>query len=277
MKLETDVATHYTTDSLIDRIKSALAAAGADAARPTPDDLKPVDEFHTGGMEATEALLAQLEIGAETRVLDIGCGIGGTARAIAARYGARVTGVDLTPDYVAAAVELSRIVCLDDRVRFEAGSALALPVEDAAFDLALLLHVGMNVEDKHGLFREARRALAPHGTFALFEVMQGPEAEPLAFPVPWASRSETSFVAPLEAYEDAARAAGFAIVAERDRTEFARAFFDKVMARIEAEGPPPLGIHLLMGDTARVKIANYVENLKAGRIAPTELICRAPS
>jgi SAM-dependent methyltransferase len=281
MAVEQDVARHYGsgggTGDLLDRIRAGLRGAGVDPARALPADLKPVDEFHTGGMEATDALLDQLEIGPGTRVLDIGCGIGGTARAIAERYGARVTGVDLTPEYVAAAAELSRTVGLDDRVRFQTGSAVALPVGDGGFDLALLLHVGMNIEDKPGLFREARRALVPGGTFALFEVMQGGRDEALAFPVPWAARPETSFVAPPDVYRDAALAAGFEIVAERDRTDFARAFFDKVMARVEAEGPPPLGIHLLMGETAREKIANYVENLKAGRIAPTELICRAPS
>ena len=274
MTLETDVAAHYGSDSLLDRIKAALAEAGADPEAPTLEDLKPVDEFHTGGMQATEALLAQLDIGPATRVLDIGSGIGGTARAVAALHGGQVTGIDLTPAFVETAAALSRLVGLADRTRFVTGSALDLPVQDGSVDLALLMHVGMNIADKPRLFAEARRALAPGGTFAIFEVMAGPEPGPLAFPVPWSAVPETSFVEPPAVYRDAAGAAGFEIVSERDRTDFALAFFEKVFARIEAEGPPPVGIHLLMGPTAREKIANYVDNLKAGRIAPVEMICR---
>ena len=53
--LESDVARHYTTGAVTDRILAALEALGVEIASATPQDLKPVDEFHTGGMEATLA------------------------------------------------------------------------------------------------------------------------------------------------------------------------------------------------------------------------------
>jgi hypothetical protein len=135
----------------------------------------------------------------------------------------------------------------------------------------------MNIADKPGLFAEARRALRPGGTFAIFEVMKrGPD--PLDFPVPWSTAPETSFVDLPETYRAAAEAAGFEMVSQRDRTEFARDFFARVSAMMaERGGPPPLGIHLLMGDTAPLKIQNYVTALEAGRIAPTEMIFRVPT
>ena len=83
---------------------------------------------------------------------------------IATRYGCRVTGVDLTPQFVETARALSAMCGMEDRVRFEVGSAVALPFPDASFDLALLLHVGMNVPDKAALFREARRVVVKLGT-----------------------------------------------------------------------------------------------------------------
>jgi SAM-dependent methyltransferase len=274
--VEGRLLTHYTTAGLLERIKTGLRQAGADPDHPRPDDLKPVDEFHTGGAEATDALLARLEIGQNTRVLDIGSGLGGTARAIATRYSARVTGVDLTPAFVETATELSRMAGIGARTDFIVGSATAIPVGEAAFDIALLLHVGMNISDKLALFREVRRVLAAHGMFAVYDVMLGDNGAALQFPVPWSSERSTSFVHHPDVYRDAATAAGFVLIAERDRIEFAHAFFDKVNASNEARGgPPPLGIHLLMGEAAGLKIENYLAMLNDGRIRPVEMIFRA--
>lgn len=275
-RTETIVAGHYGSGRVMEGIRAALARAGLGARAVTEADLKAVDEFHTGGAAATEALLDQIEIGPDSRVLDLGCGIGGPARTIAARRGAFVTGVDLTPEYVAAARELSALVGLGDRTAFLQGSVAALPVADGSADVALMQHVGMNVADKPALFREAARALAPGGVFALFDVMAGPEAGPPAFPLPWAGAPGTSFVAPPAAYRAAAAAAGLVPRAERDRTEFARDFFRRLLDRLSREGPPPLGLHLLMGADGRNKIANYLAALEAGRLAPVEMIFARP-
>lgn len=274
--IERKVADHYTSGGLTDRIKDALRALGVDPANAAPDDLKPVDEFHTGGVAATEALFEQLDVGPTSRVLDIGCGLGGAARHVAHRFGAHATGVDLTPEFIATADDLSSMVGLSGLTSFKIGSALELPAPDGAFDLAVMFHVGMNIEDKATLMREARRAVATGGTFALFDVMRAAdETTPLDVPVPWSETAETSFVAPRAVYAEAAEAAGFEIVAARDRTQFAKDFFADVFAKIAAEGPSPLGIHLMMKETAGQKIQNYLANLNAGRIAPTELILRA--
>lgn len=271
--IEAEVARHYGAGGLIERIRAGLAALGVEAARP--EDLKPVDEFHIGGVQATEELVGQIALAPGMEVLDIGSGLGGTARHVARASGARVTGLDLTPEYVAAARALSAMVGLGEATRFEAGSALDMPFEDRSFDAALLLHVGMNIPDKRRLFAEARRVLKPGGVFAVYEVMRTGEGE-LAFPVPWAMRPETSFLGTPGDYREAARAAGFEVAAERERRAFALDFFARMAERMRAAGgPPPLGIHLLMGDTAPVKIANMVANIQAGRIAPVEMILRA--
>ena len=275
MTVEDTVAAHYTTGSLVERIMAALESLGVDPKALRPADLKPVDEFHMGGLEATEAFLAHLPIARETRVLDIGSGIGGTARLVAERHGARVLGVDLTPEFVETARALSEMASLGDRVRFETGSALALPVEERSVDLALMLHVGMNIADKAALMREVARVLRPGGTFAVFDVMTGDRPGVLTFPLPWASEPESSFVEAPDAYAEAGFGAGLRVVEVRDRTNFAEAYFDRVRRLIAQSGPPPLGIHLLMGPTAKQKIENVVAALGAGRIAPTEMVFRA--
>ena len=269
---ETAVAAHYTTGELTDRIKAALTQLGLDPDNFAPDDLKAGDEFHTGGLQATEHFLTHLTIAPNMRVLDVGCGIGGTSRFIADKTGAHVTGVDLTPEFVDAARTLSALCGLGDKTEFHVGSALGMPVPDDTFDVAIQMHVGMNIADKASVFREVARALKPGGTFAVFDVMKGEADEPLVFPLPWSAVPDTSFLAPPEHYEKAADASGFSTVLEHDRSDFAKAFFEEVARKTAETGPPPLGIHLMMGDTAGEKLGNYVTNLHAGRLRPVEMI-----
>lgn len=274
-KTEDRVARHYGQGDLERTILDALAASGKDVGDLTPEDLTPVDEFHTGGREATVALAEQAGFAAGQHLLDVGCGIGGPSRFFARECSCRVTGIDLTEDYVRTAEALSRRVGLAGQVSYRQASALALPFADATFDGAYMIHVGMNVEDKAALFAGLRRILKQGGTLALFEVMRAADGE-LSYPVPWAASSETSFVASAAEYRHGLQAAGFEIVKERDRSDFAARFFAEVMARAAAAGrPPPLGTHILMKDDAARKLANVVANIENGLIAPTELICQA--
>jgi SAM-dependent methyltransferase len=276
MAAEQDVSRHYGRGGLFDRIRAGLAQAGVDPDHPAAADLKPVDEFHIGGVAATEELLAQIPVRPGMAVLDIGSGIGGTARFLAERTGARVTGLDLTPEFVATATELSRMVGLDDRVAFRQGSALEMPFPDDSFDLGTLLHVGMNIPDKPRLMAEAARVLRPGAHFVVYDVMRVGEEE-LDYPVPWARTSETSFVGTPDDYRAVATAAGFEIASERNRRDYALDFFQKMQARFAESGPPPLGIHLFMGEDMRqAMIGNMVANVCAGRIAPVEMILRLP-
>lgn len=270
--VEKTVAAHYAGAGLHERIMERLAEAGVAAGAVTAEHLKAVDEFHIGGAEATAALLDQLALGAETRVLDVGCGIGGAVRMIAARTGARVTGVDLTPDFVETARALTATVGLP--AEFVVGSALDLPFPEASFDVATLLHVGMNIPDKPRLFAEVARVLVPGGTFAVFDVMRF-GAHP-AFPLPWAADATSSFLETPDAYVAAGEAAGLALVARRDRGEIARDFFARMQEAMAAGRMPPVGLPLLMGEAAPQKVANMVAAVRAGDIQPVEMIFRKP-
>ena len=271
---EKDIARHYTTDNLLEKIITALQADGKNKNSLNAKDLKGVDEFHTGGVQATDDLLEQLTISNKTRVLDIGCGIGGAARHIATSTGAAVTGFDLTPEYVETANALSEMVGLSAQTRFQIGSALDMPITANSFDLATMFHVGMNIVDKPKLFREVARVIIPTGTFALFDIMQTDGGD-LGYPFPWAENAECSFVATPEEYTDAATQAGFELLNERNRREFTLEFFAKVFAMIKEKGAPPaVGIHLLMKETATQKLQNYVVEVTAGKLAPFEMIFR---
>lgn len=275
MTLDRDIAVHYRHGALLQAIDQALIAAGKDPRHLSPEDLAPVDEFHIGGRAATAALLAQLAPKPGTQWLDIGSGLGGVARYLAARHGCEVTGIDLTEEYVGVAEDLARRVGLADRVAFRQGSATDLPFASSSFDGAVMLHVGMNIADKAALAAGVRRVLRPGGTFAIYDVMRLAEGD-LAFPVPWAAGAATSFLASPAAYRAALEAAGFVIAAERDRAAFALDFFHAMRARVAAEGRPALGLHVVMGAGAREKTENLVRNLERGLIAPVEIIAQAP-
>src|SRR5262245_276484 len=238
-RIEQRVAQHYAQDRLTRRIVAALVASGTNPDRLSPADLAPIDEFHTGGREATAALAARMTIGLDTHLLDVGCGIGGAARYIAETYRCRVTGIDLTEEFVRTAEALTRLVDLEAQTTFRHASALAMPFENGCFDGAYMLHVGMNVEDKPLLFSEVRRVLKGGGTFAIYDVMLAREEE-LRFPLPCAATPETSFVVPASAYRRALDGAGFDVVSERDHSELAASFFRRQAALGDEAGGPPI-------------------------------------
>jgi ubiquinone/menaquinone biosynthesis C-methylase UbiE len=273
MELEQAVARHYAHGSLEQTILDALAAAGKDVNRLTPKDLAPVDEFHVGGRQATVAFAEQFGAQSGMRLLDVGCGLGGAARYFASEHGCQVSGIDLSGEYVAVANALAALVGLGDRVSCQQGSALELPFAPGSFDGAYMFHVGMNIEDKSRLFRELRRVLVPSGVFGIYDVMRLVPGD-LHYPVPWTSSAEVSFVSDAESYRHLLVAAGFEVVKERNRRDFALDVFGQMRARAASGGPGPLGLHIVMGANAAQKVKNMVGDISTGLIAPIEMICR---
>ena len=103
------VSTFYTGHGgLVSAISSALDASGVDRATLRPADLAPVDEFHIRGRAATLEIIEALGITSDSRVLDLGSGLGGPARTVAEETGCSVTGVDLTAEFCEVARALSR-------------------------------------------------------------------------------------------------------------------------------------------------------------------------
>ncbi len=217
MAIETDVARHYGNAGIAERILAALVAANGADAPVTVEALSVLDHFHGRGIAATQELVALLKPVPGEHILDIGSGIGGPARWFAAKCDVRVTGVDLTPEFCAAAEALTRAAGLADRVTIRNGIALALPVPDGAFDAAYSQNVIMNIADKRRFYREAFRALRPGGMLALSNLCLGGAGEFL-YPVPWAETAATSFLATQDEMRADLIAVGFAIVAFHDTT-----------------------------------------------------------
>ncbi|WP_171128339.1 MULTISPECIES: class I SAM-dependent methyltransferase [unclassified Ruegeria] len=270
-----EVAHHYHSGHLLKRISDGCSRL--DLTPPiSHDDLAPVDEFHIGGRLATERFVKSLDLSAESRVVDFGCGLAGPARYVAAATGAHVTGIDLTDEFVETGRALTEWTGLSDRVHLIEGSVLDLPLEAKSMDAAYMIHVGMNIADKVGIAREAKRVLKPGGIFAIYDVMQVGEGQ-MDYPAPWASSSDQSALAPPETYETALNSVGFEVSERIDRTAFAKQFFaDLASAQSRSDGPPPLGLHLIMGENTSLKVQHMVRNIERGLIAPIEIHARLP-
>ena len=276
MSTEDIVASHYTPGNLLEIIEAGLAKLDKTPADVSAEDLGAVDEFHTGGRVATKALLDQIGLTSSNHVLDVGCGLGGSSRYVASEYGCKVTGIDLTPEFAETGRTLNQWVGLDQQIQLEIGSATELPFTAQSFDHAFMLHVGMNIADKTALMANVFKALKPGGTFAVYDMMLTGNT-PLELPVPWASDPAANAIAAPQDYRDAFNRAGFELITERDRKDFAEEFFAKVKAQnAERGGPPALGIHLLMGADAPLKVKNILQCMSAGGIAPFEMIGRKP-
>ena len=266
------VAAHYTHGTLLTSIGDGVRRLGKTPDTVTVDDLSPVDEFHIGGRVATQRFLDQLDLVAADRVLDVGCGLGGASRFAANHYGCRVTGVDLTSEYVKTGAVLCSWVGLGDRITLEQGDATATPYPDGTFDKAYMMHVGMNIANKRALASELYRVLRPGGRLGIYDIMRVGGGD-LEFPVPWATTEGQSHVSSPAEYKAALEAAGLRVIAEHDRGSFALDFFAELQTRAGgAGGPAPLGLHILMGTTAPQKVRNMIENVSQNRIAPVELI-----
>lgn len=253
------VRDHYRALGLTERLKTALAAF--DGQRLTPWQLAMLDQFHTRGLLATSELATLAGDTAETSVLDLGSGIGGPARLLAATYGCHVTGVDLSDSFVEAARWLTERTGQSGLVSFKTASALALPFDPGSFDVVLLQHVAMNIADRAGLYREIRRVLNPAGRFAAFDVVTT-GGEPY-YPLPWARTPATSFLLTGTATRQAIEAAGFRTVTWQDDTNPAKAWFAQQRTAAPMASP---NLGVVMGPDFAQFAANLGRNLLEGRL-----------
>jgi sarcosine/dimethylglycine N-methyltransferase len=248
---------HYRATGLTERLKTALAVFGPEDQLLSPQQLAALDQFHTCGLAATAELAKLAGITADMSVLDVGSGVGGPARFLAATCGCRVTGIDLSEPFVDAARYLTERTGQGGQVAFQVASALELPFDDGSFDAVFLQHVAMNISDRARLYREIRRVLKQGGRFATFDAVS--LSAELHYPVPWARTPATSFLLTAAATRD---------------SETAKAWF----ARLRASGPlPSPNLGVVMGPDFAQLAANLGRNIMEGRIGILTAVFEAAS
>jgi SAM-dependent methyltransferase len=264
--VEQATAKHYGQRNIGESILAALRRMGKDVDALQPEDLAPVDAFHVRGRIATDELARWCALGEEHRVLDVGCGLGGSARHLALTFGCRVTGLDLTPEYVSAAKMLTGRLKLAELVDFQTGNALEMPFEAGEFDLVWSEHAQMNIPDKATLFAEVHRVLKTGGRLAFHDILQGIGGEPY-YPAPWAGDASFSALITPADLRKLLQSLGFDLKLWEDKTLAGRDWFRERMATLREKGPPPLGFQTLIGSIAPKAMENNLRNLEELRSA----------
>ena len=239
--------------------------------------LAPLDQFHVGGRAATAALAARLGVNPGHRVLDIGCGLGGPARHLAAEHGCLVTGNDLSPAFVAVATLLTARTGLAEMVRHVGGDATRLPFEPASFDLAWTQHVAMNIADRQALYAGIHTPVRPGGRLALYDVVSG-TGKP-DFPVPWARTPAESALRTMDETRAALEHVGFMLREWDDVTAAGIAWAERQVTAAQArpDHVKPLSLPLVMGAEFPAMVANLGRALRDGRVALLQTIAERPA
>jgi ubiquinone/menaquinone biosynthesis C-methylase UbiE len=270
-----EVATHYSSGGgLAGKIAESLRDAGRNLDELSAADLEGIDEFHFRGREATLELAHEMKLTRDSHVLDIGSGLGGTARTLSTEYGCRVTGLDLTQSFCDAAAAISDWVNLGDRVAFRQGDATNQPFADGQFDAAITIHVAMNIAAKERLYAETRRVVKPGGIFAAYDILQG-EGGDAFYPAPWARDPSISHLATLEEMAALLSGAGFEILDVRDSTEESLKWLELRTANMAKAGTSPITTQILFGEDFAEMVRNQLRCLTEKRIRTVSYICEA--
>jgi protein-L-isoaspartate O-methyltransferase len=127
------------------------------------------DQNHIGGVRAVIAIARAVGLHGGEWVLDVGTGLGGTPRVLAHLYRCRCHGIELTETRYRDAVELTRMVRLEELVTFTYGDFLTVEVPEGPFDLVIGQGTFMHFPDHNQLLRKCAGLLKPGGWLTVEE------------------------------------------------------------------------------------------------------------
>ncbi|WDR05152.1 methyltransferase domain-containing protein [Devosia rhodophyticola] len=267
------VQEHYGSSYIVEKILVAVPWSKQDGRKLHAEALYPFDQFHGRELLATQEHARRLEPGAGEHILDVGSGIGGPARYMANTYGCRVSGIDITERFVAAANELTALCGMEGQASFARADAAALPFDDDVFEHGYCFYVGMNLPDRAKVLRECARVVRPGGRFVWSEAVLN-EGNPI-YPLPWSLTAEGSHLVGKEALVALIEKAGFEILTVADES----AEQLQLAAKMKAAGKSlSSGQHqaneVVLGPDFAERRANYIQSLGRNCLAALVIVAR---
>jgi ubiquinone/menaquinone biosynthesis C-methylase UbiE len=225
-------------------ILAKLKASRGNLDGLAPEELFPHDQDHYGGLAANDALAERASIGRNTRVVDFCAGLAGPSRYLAHRYGADVTGIELTPARVKGAEELTRRVGLQHKVRVLEGNVMQVPLAAESADVVVSQEALLHVPDKARALAEAYRILKPGGRIVFTDWVAHRPLSDADRELMWQGMAVTDLY-DLPTYADLVSRAGFVVGSVEDMTrewsEILRhrlAMYRKLREETRAAGAP---------------------------------------
>ncbi len=241
-----------------------------------PEELFAHDQDHYGGLAANDALAAAARIGPGMRVADFCAGLGGPARYFAHRYGADLTGIELTPARVEGAAALTRLVGLSDRVRVIEGNVMDVPLVDASMDAVVSQEAFLHVPDKGRALSEAWRILKPGGRLVFTDWTPEAPLSQADADLMWRGMAAQALQS-VAGYRALLRRAGFRIVSVDDlTTEWGTvlaerlAMYRRLREEAERAGTPP------GHDAFHESYVRFVELVQSGELGGARFTAEKP-
>jgi len=263
-QLNTLVEQHYYQPELYEEILERLKGQGIDIDHVARNDIAGVDEFHVRGAEVSNELVTEYVLNGSD-VLDVGCGIGGPSRMLAVDFDCRVTGIDISQEFIRTAQKLSELVGVGDKTEFIQADALNLPFKDGSFDVVWTQHVQMNISDKSRFYSEINRVLNDTGMLIYYDIFRNNGMD-VTYPVPWANDVSVSFLGTIDKMDSLLKDMGFTRLQTTDQTSSAFLFLKDLFKKIKMNGSPKIGLNVLMGDSTKVKLINILKGIEEKKI-----------
>lgn len=254
----------YRKRGIFEDICKKLEQKGIDLNKVSRADISGVDEFHVRGAEVSNELVNEIYL-KDTKVLDVGCGLGGPGRMLVDRFNCKVTGIDLSEEYISTAQKLSELVGLSDNTTFIQADAINLPFENSSFDVVWTQHVQMNIKDKSRFYAEIGRVLNDEGALVYYDIFKKGEEE-VTYPLPWANNASINFLESNKLMDALLNHLGFIKLQTTDQTLKAKQFLSGALDKFKKQGPSILGLNLLMGKSTMKKLGNTLKGIEENKI-----------